>query len=98
MYATADAFETGAALLGLVLLAVVGGIAARVLYFRWQRAREDQPFTLQDLRALRDSGQISESEFRMMREALIGSVRAAQPARAKSPAQAAPSDPDEDEE
>jgi hypothetical protein len=76
---------------GLLLLAAiaifVGLIVARVLRNRFSDSGTTAPFTLQDLRELRASGQISDREYETMRAAIVGSVRrpADPPARPAAP-------------
>jgi hypothetical protein len=67
---------TGAWLMIAALVAMVGAVlAARVVRERCQRPAESQPFTLQTLRELRASGQITEVEYNAMRGALLSEVR-----------------------
>jgi hypothetical protein len=68
--------DVGGAVLGLLAVVVVGWFAiARIR--AWMRTSEDEsaPFTLDDLRALRRDGKLSEEEFARAREAMIGAVR-----------------------
>jgi hypothetical protein len=60
---------------GAVLIA--GLFIAAWAVTRWMRTRvtrddESVPFTLEDLRRLREQGQISEIEFKTMRAAMLG--------------------------
>jgi hypothetical protein len=63
-------------LLSLVAAVILGGI---IIYFvrNWARGSEDSMpgFTLGDLRELRESGEITEEEFKAARNAMISQVR-----------------------
>lgn len=65
--------------LGLILL-LVAALAATIFIGRRMTRRDDdasdQPFTLQSLRELHASGQLSDEEFQRAREAMIGRIRA----------------------
>jgi|GEM_PF-4449486 len=67
----------GAAVLCLVVL------VARVFKKRLRNDRTPAPFTIQDLRDLRDRGDISQEEFNAMRNAVIGDL--AGPAKTGAP-------------
>ena len=56
----------GVLALGLLLL------AARWLYQRWQRHAPREPFSLRDLEAMRDTGQLSREEFSRLRRSAMG--------------------------
>lgn len=60
-------------LLVVVILVIVGVVVA-LMVRRWARTEEDlgNVFTLQDLRDMRDRGDISEVEFRTMRGEMLG--------------------------
>lgn len=67
----------------VILLVGLGLLVGVWLYGRrWlkEASPEDsrEPWTLHDLRQLRDSGQISETEFQAMRAAMIRSYRSTQ--------------------
>lgn len=88
MKSTSDAFWLGAILLGMGIAAVVGILVVRGLFIRMRQSEDSPPFTLQDLREMRDNGEISASEYQSMRQAMIGSVD--RPTPGKQP----PSKPD----
>ncbi len=60
-----------------LILLIVGFVFARFMRRRLDRATTRADFTLQDLRSLRDSGQISEREFERMRAGLLGKAAGA---------------------
>ncbi|NBX35713.1 MAG: SHOCT domain-containing protein [Planctomycetes bacterium] len=68
-----DVFPT---LLSVLAAVILGGI---IIYFvrNWARRTDDTSpgFTLGDLRELRDSGEITEQEFKAARNAMISQVR-----------------------
>lgn len=67
----------GAALFALILVVVVGWfVIARIR--NWMRADEgpSEAFTLEDLRKLHRSGQISDEEYERAKAMMIGSTRA----------------------
>lgn len=67
---------TAAWLLIAAIGATVGAVlAARVVRERCQQPMDQQPFTLQTLRELRASGQITEVEYNAMRGALLSEAR-----------------------
>lgn len=63
-------------LLSVLAAVILGGI---IIYFvrNWARRSDDSTpgFTLGDLRELRDSGEITEEEFKAARNAMISQVR-----------------------
>jgi uncharacterized membrane protein len=82
---------------GLLLLAAIaiflGLIVARGLRNRYSDSGATTAFTLQDLRELRASGQISDREYETMRAAIVGSVRRAADPPAPTPTSDSPSAP-----
>jgi hypothetical protein len=67
--------------LGLILLLVVILVVTIYVGRRMVRSDQeaaDQPFTLQSLRDLHQSGQLSDEEFERARDAMIGRVKAAE--------------------
>lgn len=90
----------GGTLLALVVIVVIGWFAiARIRSWMKDNAETAQPFTLDDLRQLHRSGQLSDEEFERAKEMMIGSVRRAptlkeiKAAQAKSPRTAPPTAP-----
>ncbi|MBN2448032.1 MAG: SHOCT domain-containing protein [Phycisphaerae bacterium] len=74
--ATADLVLWTIILALFVVVAVVGLALARRIQ-QWARADQvAEPFTLQDLREMRERGEISEIEFEAMRAGLIGRILA----------------------
>lgn len=63
-------------LLSVLAAVILGGV---IIYFvrNWARRSDDSMpgFTLGDLRELRDSGEITEEEFKAARNAMISQVR-----------------------
>lgn len=61
------------ALIGGVGIAalVIGLFVSRAIRRRMERSSGRPAFTLDDIRAMRESGQISEAEFRAMRAAIL---------------------------
>jgi uncharacterized protein YneF (UPF0154 family) len=59
-------------LLGVAIVMILGTFAARRWRQRLLDSQQTPPFTLQDLRDMKASGQITEEEFRAMRAALLG--------------------------
>ncbi len=83
------------ATLGIIAFAIVGFLVARRVR-SWSREADQAPaqFTLQDLRQMRDSGQISDMEYELMRAQVIGAVRGRpQPSPPANPPPAAPHEP-----
>ncbi len=83
-----------------ITLVAVGALIAAVVVSRIIRKRLELPdrspsFTLQDLRELRDAGQISEQEYHAMRAAIIGEVST--PHTSETPADPALPDTDSDD-
>ncbi len=78
-----------------ILVALLGGLIAARLR-AWSRSdHAAEPFTLQDLRNLRASGQITPQEFETMRAALLGRWAAAAPAQPEAqPPGPSPDQPD----
>ncbi|MGE0481652.1 MAG: SHOCT domain-containing protein [Phycisphaerae bacterium] len=78
----------------VLLLIGAGGIVAAALFRRWsQREQPVQNFTLQDLRELLASGQISAEEYDSMRAVILGTAgsrRAPESSREPSPPPAKP--------
>jgi hypothetical protein len=60
----------------IIALAAVGGIYVLVAVRRWTR-RDERPttFTIQDLREMRDRGEISAQEFAAMRATILGQLQ-----------------------
>lgn len=66
---------------------VVAAMVAMAVFVTWLRRQlfhsedvtDNQPFMLDDLRQLRDSGQISEEEYERARDRLLGSIRGQMP-------------------
>jgi hypothetical protein len=92
--------DIGGALLALIVLVVIGWfVIARIRSWMKDNAEASQPFTLDDLRQLHRSGQLSDEEFERAKEMMIGSVRRAptlkeiKAAQAKSPRVAPPTTP-----
>jgi len=58
----------------VVLILVVVGVVVSLIARRWatSEGEQDEAFTLQDLREMRDRGDITEVEFRTMRGELLG--------------------------
>jgi len=90
----------GGALLALIVLVVIGWfVIARIRSWMKDSAEAAQPFTLDDLRQLHRSGQLSDEEYERAREMMIGNVRRAptlkeiKAAQAKSPRVAPPTAP-----
>ena len=87
-------------LLALLVIVVIGWFAiARIRSWMKDNSEAAQPFTLDDLRQLHRSGQLSDEEFERAKEMMIGSVRRAptlkeiKAAQAKSPRAAPPTAP-----
>lgn len=59
-----------------VALLVIGLIVSRIARRRLERHDQPEPFTLHDLRRMRDCGQITEREFDAMRAGLLKRARA----------------------
>jgi hypothetical protein len=90
----------GGVLLTLVVIVIVGWFAiSRIRSWMKDNAEAAQPFTLDDLRQLHRSGQLSDEEYERAKEMMIGSVRRAptlkeiKAAQAKSPRVAPPTAP-----
>lgn len=90
----------GGVLLTLVVIVIVGWFAiSRIRSWMKDNAEATQPFTLEDLRALHRSGQLSDEEYERAKEMMIGSVRRAptlkelKAAQAKQPRVAPPTKP-----
>lgn len=90
----------GGALLALVVIVIIGWFAiSRIRSWMKDNAEASQPFTLEDLRALHRSGQLSDAEYERAKEMMIGSVRRAptlkelKAAQAKDPKVAPPTRP-----
>lgn len=67
-------------LIPLALAAIGLIVAGAIVVFVVRRnlrgaARTQDPFTLGDLRTLRESGQITEHEYESMRAAILGKIR-----------------------
>ena len=78
-------------MLAAVLALGVAGIFAGVAVKRWSRREEAvEVFTLQDLREMRDRGEITEAEFAALRAEVLG--RAAAGASAASTDESGPQD------
>jgi acyl-coenzyme A synthetase/AMP-(fatty) acid ligase len=75
---------TALLMIGAVIALVGGMLIARRLRSRAADSTPAAAFTLQDLRRLRDSGQISEVEFESMRAAMIGNLRSPRPSDTES--------------
>ncbi|MFG0329336.1 MAG: SHOCT domain-containing protein [Phycisphaerales bacterium] len=77
---TTEASDPGA-LLFWILATLVGlailGITAFVTRKKWLHPGEDEipGFTLEDLRLMRERGELSEEEYRAARQVTIGSMR-----------------------
>jgi hypothetical protein len=78
-------FARIAPVLGLLVLFVIVGAVALLLIKRWWKREGDSPagFTLGDLRAMRDSGEISVAEYERAKEQMVRKVRS-QPASSKA--------------
>ena len=63
---------TAGALAALLVAFVVGRLVRRNL----SSSNHQPAFTIQDLREMRDAGQISESEYQAMRSAIVGQAGA----------------------
>ena len=70
----------------IVALAAVGGIYLMMAVRRWSQ-REESPvtFTIQDLRDMRDRGEISAAEFSAMRATILAQLEPAKPAGPPAP-------------
>lgn len=79
----------GAVLLGLIALGIVGAYVARAVRERMQQPPTAEPFTLQDLRAMRDRGDLTPAEYETMRAGLLGRVL---PSKSPPPSDAGPAD------
>lgn len=75
------AFVTLALLVGTVVLLAVGVYGVRWARSKMSDTTANQVFTLQDLREMRDNGQITEQEFETMRAAILGSALDNAPSR-----------------
>jgi len=64
----------GLALVGVAAM-VLAVLVGRMLRRRMQSDEPREPFTLEDLRRLRASGQITEQEFHAMRAIVVARVR-----------------------
>lgn len=69
---------------GLILMGAVVVLFGGLWYYRryWLQADEDSsvsrtPWTLDDLRQMRESGQINEVEYQTLRETMIAALRGA---------------------
>lgn len=85
------------ATLGMVAFAILGFLIARRVR-SWSRETDQAPahFTLQDLRQMRERGQISDTEYELMRAQVIGAVRGRpQPSSPPTPPPAARREPGE---
>lgn len=58
-----------------VVLAVGGYVAVRIFRRRLGKSEPTETFTLQDLRALRSQGQLSDAEYERLRTMLVGQAR-----------------------
>ena len=78
-------FARIAPVLGALVLIVVVGAVALLLIKRWWRRESDAPagFTLGDLRAMRDAGEISVAEYERAKEQMVRTVRST-PSSAKT--------------
>ena len=78
-------FARIAPVLGVLVLIVIVGAVALLLIKRWWKGEREAPvgFTLSDLRALRDSGEISVAEYERAKEQMVRKVRS-QPTSAKA--------------
>lgn len=65
----------------LVALVIAGFILIRVIRARMHASGDTETFTLDDLRGLRATGQLTDAEYERMRAMLIGSRPAADGAR-----------------
>ena len=88
-----ELYVWGAVLLGLVALGIVGAYFARAVRERMQQPPSAEPFTLQDLRAMRDRGDITAVEYETMRAGLLGR---ALPPKSPPPSDAGPAVGDTD--
>lgn len=70
-------FARLAPVLGVLVLIVIVGAVALLLVKRWWKGESQAPagFTLGDLRALRDSGEISVAEYERAKEQMVRKVR-----------------------
>ena len=78
-------FARLAPVLGVLVLIVIVGAVALLLIKRWWKSESEATmpgFTLGDLRALRDSGEISAAEYERAKEQMVRKVRS-QPTSAK---------------
>ena len=78
--------SVGGPLLALIVVVVIGWFGI-VRIRRWMKGEEEanEPFTLNDLRQLRQQGKLSEEEFAKARDAMIGAVRSSAKARSAEP-------------
>lgn len=76
-------------LIGLLVIVILGGAALVIVRNRLkasETASPDTGFTLADLRALRDRGEISEQEYHVARNKIVTSVKKSlQPKPVESP-------------
>jgi hypothetical protein len=80
------ALWTAVAVAALVLMAVAVTLLRRQL-FKTEDVTDQPPFLLEDLRQMRDSGQISEQEYRKARDALTARLKQPPDGAGQSPAQ-----------
>lgn len=72
MLNTADILSIFLWISGAAVAAIVGLFVARAVR-NWSRSQEAaDPFTIQDLREMRERGEISQAEFESMRGAILG--------------------------
>ena len=79
-------FARLAPVLGVLVLIVIAGAVALLLIKRWWKAEGEATmpgFTLGDLRAMRDAGEISVAEYERAKEQMVRKVRS-QPSSAKA--------------
>ncbi len=79
-------FARLAPVLGVLVLIVIVGAVALLLIKRWWKGESEATmpgFTLSDLRAMRDSGEISVAEYERAKEQMVRKVRS-QPTSAKA--------------
>lgn len=79
------ALWTAVAVAALVLMTVAVTLLRRQL-FKTEDVKDEPPFLLEDLRQMRDCGQISEEEYRKAREALSAKLKQSPGGADESPA------------
>jgi hypothetical protein len=79
MQSAQDLMWTSIWLMGILLVGVFALIIALKLRGRPRKSEPEHPFTLGQLRRLRDEGEITEAEFQSMRAAMLRQIGARVP-------------------